>query len=301
MKRKLFFSMLLATGFFSFLSGAEFAPDKSFTAASYARKAPVVDGKISPDEYAGGLEQFGVLRHNSAFLSTRQAKFFAALDEKNLYLACQSEIPDPDSGVKLRKRYKKRDSAIPRDDCVEFLFLPPGATSVYHIILNAANVSWDVRYPVRNGGVSPTVRENWDPIYTAKSGIDGKIWTLELKIPLKEMGVTPTRTEAKWLFQFARSWKYPNEQSSMNKASVFADPGHMNEVLFSENSPSVRFTGMGDYVKGENKIAFTIHNPGPKRAKVKYLVSVLSEAAPRSSGDTAVLPAGASHKVFLNY
>ena len=37
----------------------------------------------------------------------------------------RSELPDPDSGVKLQKRYKKRDSMIPKDDNVEFLIFPP--------------------------------------------------------------------------------------------------------------------------------------------------------------------------------
>ena len=293
---------LLSVGIIGlFASAADFSPEKTLTAASYAKKAPVVDGKISPDEYAGSFEQFGVLQLRSGQMSSRQAKFFAALDNQYLYLACQSELPDQGSGVKLKNRYKKRDSFIPKDDNIEFLIFPPDADALYHFIINPANVSYDVKYPVVNGGVSPAVRKDWNPAFTAKSSMEGKYWTLEVKIPLKDLNAKPTRAPAKWLFQFARSWKNPVQQSAFNKASVFADPEQMNPVVFSENAPAVRFSGMGNYAKGENTITFLIDNPGKQPVKVKYHVSVLSEAAPRSISDTVTVPAGTSKSVVLNY
>ena len=271
------------------------------TAASYAKKSPVVDGKISPDEYAGGYEQFGVLQLGSEQMASRQAKFYAALDDRYLYLACQSELPDPGSGVKLRKRYKKRGLAVYKDDCVEFLIFPPNADGLYHFIINPANVSYNIKYPVVNGGVGSSLKEFWKPAFTAKSSEEGKYWTLEVKIPLKDLNVKPTCTPSKWLFQFARSWKNPGQQCAVNKVSEFANPEKMNPVIFSENSPSVRFTGMGDYAKGDNNISFTIDNRGPNPAKIKYRVSVLSEAAPRSINDTVTVPAGSSKSVALKY
>lgn len=301
MKHTILTSLLSAVVIGSAVCAADFSPAKTLTAASYAKKAPVVDGKISPDEYAGGFEQFGVLQLRSGQMSSRQAKFFAALDNQYLYLACQSELPDPGSGVRLKNRYKKRDSFIPKDDNIEFLVFPPDADALYHFIINPANVSYDVKYPVVNGGVSPTVRKDWNPAFTAKSGTEGKYWTLEVKIPLKDLNVKPTRAPAKWLFQFARSWKNPAQQSSFNKASVFADPEQMNPVIFSEKSSAVRFTSMGNYDKGENAISFTIDNPGTKPVKVKYHVAVLSEAAPRSISDTVTVPAGTSKSAALNY
>ena len=295
-------TFLLSAGILgSFACAADFSPEKTLTAASYTKKTPVVDGKISPDEYAGSFEQFGVLQLRSGLMSSRQAKFFAALDNQYLYLACQSELPDPESRVKLKNRYKKRDSFIPKDDNIEFLIFPPDADALYHFIINPANVSYDVKYPVVNGGVSPAVRKDWNPAFTAESSMEGKYWTLEVKIPLKDLNVKPTLAPAKWLFQFARSWKNPVQQSAFNKASVFADPEQMNPVVFSENAPAVRFTGMGNYAKGENTITFLIDNPGKQPLKVKYHVSVLSEAAPRSISDTVTVPAGTSKNVVLNY
>ncbi len=301
MKHTILTSLLSAGIIGSAVCAADFPPAKTLTAASYAKTAPVVDGRITPDEYAGGFEQFGVLQLRSGQMSSRQAKFFAALDDRYLYLACQSELPDPGSGVRLKNRYKKRDSFIPKDDNIEFLIFPPDADALYHFIINPANVSYDVKYPVVNGGVTPGVRKDWNPAFTAKSGTEGKYWTLEVKIPLKDLNVKPARTPAKWLFQFARSWKNPAQQSSFNKATVFADPEQMNPVVFSEKSPAVRFTGMGNYDQGENAISFTVDNPGTKPVKVKYHVAVLSEAAPRSISDTVTVPAGTSKTAVLNY
>jgi hypothetical protein len=278
-----------------------FSPATTFTQASYVVKSPKIDGKISPDEYKYSFENFGVLSHNTAFLSSRQAKYFAAMDGQNLYLACQSEVPDKDTKVKLKKKFKKRDSQIPYDDCVEFLFMPKDGTSLYHLIVNPADVSYDVLYPVVNGGVSVQVMKDWDPKIQIKSTIDNKFWTLEVKIPLKEMKLAPGKFDRQWLFQFARSWTNPRQQCAFNKVLVFANKDSMNPVSFAQNSPVVRFTGMGEYYKGMHDISFVIDNPTKKVTKVKYQVYVTSEAAPRNLDGEVLLQPNESKSVALKF
>lgn len=274
---------------------------KTMTCAAYAEKSPVVDGIISANEYFGGYEQFGVLPAGSDMLSSRQAKFYAALDDKYLYLACQSELPDPESGVELMKKYKKRDGNTPLDDSIEFLIYPPGAGALYHLIINPANVAFDLQYPEVNGGIGPTTRKDWDPDFFAKSSFSGKYWTLELKIPLKELNTKPSQKRAEWRFQFARGWKNPVQQCAVNRVTVYANLEQMNPVIFEKNSPAVRFTGMGNYTEGENDISFTIDNPGTKPVKIQYKVTVLSEASPRNISNIISIPPKTSKKVALQY
>ena len=117
---------ILATSFCADTK-VEFSPQKSIAKANFARKAPVIDGKISKNEYTGSFENFGLLKHNNNFLASRQGRVFTALDSKYLYFAMQTEMPDADSNVKLKARYKRRDSKIFVDDSVEFLFVSPVA------------------------------------------------------------------------------------------------------------------------------------------------------------------------------
>ncbi|MBQ9770491.1 MAG: hypothetical protein IJW23_01570 [Lentisphaeria bacterium] len=301
MKKLLIFSALAAALSLTAAPKVEFSPAKTVTTVSFAKKAPVVDGKISPNEYTGSFENFGMVSYNSAFLATRQAKSFAAIDGQYLYLACQSELPDPESKVKLKKRFKKRDSQIPIDDCVEFLFMPKGGKALYHLILNPADVSYDILYPVVNGGVSTQVSRDWDPEIKVKSTIENKLWTIEARIPLKEMGVKPGKRNQDWYFQFARTWNFPRQQCSFNKATIFANVDHMNPVKFAVATPVVRFTGMGNYAKGDHNIAFKIDNPTAKPVKIRYQVFVTSEAAPRNLDNEIVVAPGKTESVALKF
>lgn len=294
--------LALCLGGSALFAAEPFSPKKTTVVASYARKAPVIDGRIGADEYADGFQQFGFLKHNSAFLSSRQGTFYAAMDRNYLYLACRSEVPDAASNVKLKKRYKKRDSKIFLDDSVEFLIMPPNGDALYHMIVNPADKTYDVKYPVVNGGVSVRVRKDWDPEIKAVSRIDKKYWNLEVRIPLKEMGVKATGKDgAAWLFQFARSWKFPSQQSAFNQTMVFADPDGMTPVRFFQRTPSVRFTGMGDYTKGQNRLTFVVDNPTNKTQRISCRIAVTSEAAPRQVEREFTVAPGAREKVELNY
>ena len=128
-------------------SKVEFSPRQSIAKVNFARKAPVIDGRISANEYMGSYENYGLLKHNNNFLSSRQGRVFTALDNKYLYFAMQTEMPDEDSNVKLKARYKRRDSKIFVDDSIEFLFVSPVGDAVYHLIANPADRTYDFKYP----------------------------------------------------------------------------------------------------------------------------------------------------------
>ena len=174
---------------FAATSQVEFSPKQSIAKVNFARKAPVIDGKISANEYMGSFENFGLLKHNNSFLASRQGRAFTALDRNYLYFAMQTEMPDADSNVKLKARYKRRDSKIFLDDSLEFLFVSPVGDAVYHLIVNPADRTYDFKYPIINGGVNASKKQNWMPNLKIKSGFDKKYWTIEVAIPLKDINV----------------------------------------------------------------------------------------------------------------
>ncbi len=303
--KKFFLFLLLAVFFFphAFAANIKFSPAKTTTRVNFARKSPVVDGKISPDEYYGSFENFGVLRHNRPFMSSRQGTFYTAMDSKYLYLAMRSELPDKNSNVELSSKYKLRDSKVYSDDNVEFMFVTPANDCIYHLIVNHCNYTYDKKYPLKNGNAQFAKKAEWDPELLVKSSFDSKYWTIEIRVPLTEIGINHKSKPLKMLMQFARTWRNPAEQTALNKVFLFADPKAMNEVVFlPSTSPSVRFITLGsNYADGDQQITFVIDNPTTQEQKVKYSVSVTSEASPRNREGVAVIPAGKSVPVVLAY
>ncbi|MBR1967084.1 MAG: hypothetical protein IKA22_10800 [Lentisphaeria bacterium] len=292
---------ILATSFCADTK-VEFSPQKSIAKANFARKAPVIDGKISKNEYTGSFENFGLLKHNNNFLASRQGRVFTALDSKYLYFAMQTEMPDADSNVKLKARYKRRDSKIFVDDSVEFLFVSPVGDAVYHLIANSADRTYDFKYPIINGGVTTSKLKNWTPDLKIKSGFDKKYWTIEVAIPLKDINIKSLQPISKWKMQFARTWRNPSLQTALNRTMIFVNPNEMNDVVFVKNTPSVRFRTLGDnYLKGENNIKFTVDNPTSTTQKVKYSISVVSEAAPRGKDGVITLAPGKSQDIEIKF
>ncbi|MBR2508482.1 MAG: hypothetical protein IKB71_01920 [Lentisphaeria bacterium] len=280
----------------------EFSPKKSIAKVNFSRKSPVIDGKISANEYIGSYENFGLLKHNNNFLSSRQGRVFAALDKNYIYFAMQTEMPDADSNVKLKSRYKRRDSKIFLDDSVEFLFVSPVGDAVYHLIVNPADRTYDFKYPILNGGVTTSKRINWTPNLKIKSGFDKKYWTLEVRIPLKDINVKNPAAVSGWKMQFARSWRNPSLQTAVNNAMIFVNPEEMNDIVFVNNTPNVRFRTLGDnYLKGENSVKFTVDNPTAQTQKVRYAVSIVSEAAPRGRDGIITLAPGKSQDIEINF
>ncbi len=280
----------------------EFSTKKSIAKINFARKAPVIDGRISANEYMGSYENFGLLKHNNNFLSSRQGRVFTALDNKYLYFAMQTEMPDADSNVKLKSRYKRRDSKIFVDDSVEFLFVSPVGDAVYHLIANSADRTYDFKYPIINGGVTTSKLQNWTPNLKIKSGFDKKYWTIEVRIPLSDINVKNLAAVSKWKMQFARTWRNPNLQTAANNAMIFVNPNEMNDIVFVKNTPNVRFRTLGDnYLKGDNSIKFTVDNPTAQTQKVRYSISIVSEAAPRGKDGVITLAPGKSQDVEVKF
>ena len=281
----------------------DFSPTKSYAKVNFAKKAPVIDGVISPGEYAGSYENYGLLKHNSSFLASRQGRVFAALDNEYLYFAMQTELPDAESGVRLKAKYKRRDSKIFHDDSLEIMFVPPEGKGVYHLIVNPADKTFDYFYPIINGAVTVSKQINWTPDLKIKSGFaDRKYWTIEIRIPLKDIDVKKLSPVSKWKIQFARTWRNPTLQTALNRAYDFKRTTEMNDIVFAESTPDVCFSTLGDnYLQGKNHIRFTVDNPTNQPQKIRYSISVISEAAPRGKNGFITVAPGSSQDIELKF
>ena len=129
-------------------------------------KAPVIDGKISTDEWRYASTSFGGISTKTGLMTRRQNDFRFGYDAKNLYVAITSETP-------------LAPQPLTEEDRVEFRFLPPGKKTPVIIDFDSTGKG---KIPagviVKNGiGLSSMNSEQ------------GACWTAEVAIPLSVFGV----------------------------------------------------------------------------------------------------------------
>ena len=202
------------------------AGEKLNFSAPVMRKAPLLDGKISPGEWAESLSFDGMRQHNGGALEWRRAKAFIGTDGKALYLALETELPE-DRSLVTGKQRKGVQACF--EDIAEFFIDPdPDAASGinYHLLVNAAgNTDFDAL--PRGKAEKP----DWSRggLEFRQSKENGN-WTIEVKIPLtlfkRGIGGSP------WGISICRSWMRPLVFSSI--------PGQFNgenvRIVFSPAS-----------------------------------------------------------------
>lgn len=276
-------------------------PEQMKASLPEMKHRPVVDGTLSAGEWKDGIQVYGLVRHNSPYLSTRQGTLYFGMDREYFYFAAKTELPP--EGVPLLNKVKKRDGAVYLDDNVEVVICPPDEKFVYQLIVNPAGVLFDRKYPVVNGGTTATDYKPWDPAVEFKSKLENGFWTLEARIPLKEFGLKGTpRPGDVWKVLAGRSWQYPAEQTTLKKTLLFSNPEEMALFQWNPGVPHVSFTGLGkDAGKGDFRIEFTVTNPSPEPREIQHRISVVSDAAPRSLDSTLTVPGGKTVPVVLEF
>ena len=140
---------------------------------------PVIDGKISSDEWKEAVElKLGL---DDSFANPQMpTKVYGGLNGGFFYIAfiCTEEVADY-----LMMDATKNGGAVTNDDCVE-VFLDPGLTQskFYHVAVNPRGVF------LADGSYS-----NWNPdIKTATSvNKDKQEWVVELGIPVGDLKLAP--------------------------------------------------------------------------------------------------------------
>ncbi|MBR2626279.1 MAG: hypothetical protein IKD23_07800 [Lentisphaeria bacterium] len=264
-------------------------------------KAPVIDGKISPEEWSNAAEIYGLHGYNSAYLSSRQGKQFFAVDNNFFYFASQTELPPED--IPLLSRVKKYGGAVFLDDSVEITILPPHEKFVFQFIVNSLGTVFNRAYPVINGGVTATDSAHWTPQITVKNSIGNGVWTMEAKIPLRDLGINGQLVSGEvWKLLAGRSWHFPSEQTTLTKSFIFVNPDEMVPFTFDPASPVVSFSGIGnDCVNGNFDIVFEVRNPGNKARNIHCDITIVSDAAPRQLDNTVTLRPGEKIPVRLQF
>lgn len=150
---------------------------------------------------------------------THQTKFKILYDSKNLYIGVRCYDSEPD---KIVKRLSRRDGFD--GDWVEFnIDSYFDKRTAFSFTITAAGVKGD-EFISNNGN---NWDESWNPIWYAKTNVDDKGWTAEMRIPLSQLKFG-NADEQVWGLQSTRRF-FRNEERSLWQRKPVDQPGWVSE------------------------------------------------------------------------
>ncbi len=182
----------------------------------YIEKAPVIDGKISENEWSGAAGYAGLYHRGSEmFLSFRRSNWAIAYDRQNLYLMMQTEMP-PDGD--LTARVRKKDGPVFSDDAIEIWVADSekaSERSYYTFMVNPLGTVSDTHFTVSSGMADPRWNAAWK--HASVRDKNSKLWTIELAIPLDSLKFSGNIAGEKISLLLCRNWQKPFNQTPFLK------------------------------------------------------------------------------------
>ena len=169
---------------------------------------PVIDGHFDEALWQRGDWHTGFhLLNKPDTLVEVQTHFKVALGAAAVYFAIRADEPDLEHQVKT---ITDRDGKVYHDDCLEVMLGADRSGSRYlHLIVNPLGTLYDAE--VFNEGGEHNTR--WDADIEAGVAAGDDSWTLELAIPLVEMGLS-AKTTGPWILNVARERRTAAEELS---------------------------------------------------------------------------------------
>ena len=182
----------------------------------YTDKAPVIDGKISADEWKQAL----VISGAGTPVDQRKSQMFLSWDENNVYIAVRSATPP-------RGKLTLGGGSVISDDCVEFWFDPPKALrsheqyafGQFQILVNPRGKTFTRHH---NPGYGLSAR-GWKTAPQIANTIANDSWDIEMAFPAKEFGIKKF-AESTWKILPVRNYRSnPEWQATFTPVASFAD------------------------------------------------------------------------------
>ncbi len=160
---------------------------------------PTIDGDLDDPAWKDKRLKGAMLNVYTSKVATVQSRIYVTYDAKYLYVAF--DMPEPNVGGMVTRQTDPgahRDGPVWEDDSVE-IFVDPlngqKGPKYYHVVVNSRSVIHDEK-----------VKDSrWDaPVVTAaRVGTDR--WTVEVAIPLANMGIKGSIKGQTWLANFCRN------------------------------------------------------------------------------------------------
>ncbi len=181
-------------------------PMRSTLSVSPSSQSIEVDGRMNEAEWSGAAGYAGLVDAESRQLSAQPTWGKISYDTDNVYFIVHSENPPKvrqnlDATVlhgTVKREATKHDGDVEADDhfAIRLQPLHDGDQAVYTILVNGIDVVYDAR----------DHDTSWESQVSTKSSAEVDGWTMEVKLPLKSMGIEKITPGTKWNFNVERVW-----------------------------------------------------------------------------------------------
>jgi len=165
---------------------------------------PTIDGVLDEEWWKNPCS--GILDGEGKPAAVDPTEFYFAYDADNLYLAARCVEKRADSLSAERRRH---DDLVYQEDCVGFLYRPHGSEGhIYQLYVNPLGTAFDQEISCGTDGYW-SGNQAWDGEYEIAANVIDTVWTVEVRIPLDQFGVSAERGQV-WDFNFRRKQKRLN-------------------------------------------------------------------------------------------
>jgi hypothetical protein len=182
-------------------------PKKIYITKKVEGKAPTIDGLLNDPiwESVGWGGDFVQMMPNDGGTPIAPTNFKILYDDENIYVGYRCHDTEPE---KIVKRMSRRDGF--EGDWIEInLDSYHDKRSAFSFTISASGVKGD-EFISNNGNMWDP---SWNPIWYAKTNVDEKGWTAEIRIPLSQLRYG-SKEEHIWGFQIHRL-NFRNESRSL--------------------------------------------------------------------------------------
>jgi len=238
------------------------------------KRSPVVDGKISPEEYTDaliftgfrGAGKGGIAMHRSPLV-------YITYDNKRLYFAIVSPLRPGESLKQLVCR--RDDSLVCMDDAIEIFIYPIRAKfereDYYQFVCNARGAYYDARYLPSVGQVEP----QWNGRWEYKTAVEKKRWIAEVSIPFADIDISEIKDSLVFNLDICR-----DSPSFTRHFTSFAGAFHQREysaiATLSDSGPAVQIFSIGSLNDGLVEVKGRLINTGSKPLNLITEIEVIS-------------------------
>ncbi len=218
-------------------------------------KAPALDGKVEPGEWAGAVRIDGFTWGEA--LERRTATAYIGATADHLYFALVTQLPREGG---LLADVQRDTEKLVFDDAVEVWLDPtPGQENGrrFQMLANSLGFRWFKMHPY--GGVpdDPAWRGDW----TVANGLHDGAWQCEIAVPVAQIAPGRKVTDGSWGVNLCRDWKQDWAWSCLG-GSEYKPTERVTFV--AGGVPVVGCQQRGDPFTGHIETALTLRNPAPE-------------------------------------
>lgn len=252
------------------LASYSFAADRACVTVSKCTKAPIIDGKIGPNEWTGAAAISNFLDTDGVTTSNPNSVAYITADNDNLYVVIRMPEPNVNGPVGF---IRKHDDKVQDDDCVRVYLAPEDLTKTKEAEITYGGYAgsfdnWytDIQayyeFAVNCKGSMAEAKNDvpaWNASWKAKVSIQKGFWIAEIAIPFASVGASSCPINTLWGFNIFQN--RPTGRSGMvNNGYGGYTPMPIGAIRFTQDHPVIQQSLTVKPKTGINNLAFTAVN-----------------------------------------